>query len=82
MVPEVVRQRIRHRIEDGSLPCDRTIELWHGVGFGQTCDGCGDPITTTDKMSLLCADDWRVIRLHVDCFEVWDAARVAQPDEQ
>jgi hypothetical protein len=48
----------------GSLPRDRTIELWHGPGFGQTCDGCGLAITATEWMCLMCADDWRAIRLH------------------
>src|SRR4029434_4185263 len=62
MNPDVARQLIRDRIEKGSLPRDRTIELWHAPGFGQTCDGCGLAITTTDWMCLICADDWRTIR--------------------
>jgi hypothetical protein len=72
MTPDVVRQLIRDRIDNGSLPCDRTIELWHSLGFGQTCDGCGLAITTTDWMYLICADDWRAIRLHEDCFVLWE----------
>jgi hypothetical protein len=72
MAPDVVRQLIRDRIDNGSLPCDRTIELWHGPGFGQTCDGCGLAITITDLMYLICADDWRAIRLHEDCFVLWE----------
>jgi hypothetical protein len=59
MIADVVRQRIRDRIQSGSLPRDRTIELWHAFGFGQTCDGCGVAITTTEWMCLMCADDWR-----------------------
>jgi hypothetical protein len=84
MAPDVVRQLIRHRIEDGSLPRDRTIELWHGGGYGfsQTCDGCGLTITTADRMSLLCADDWRALRFHADCFQVWDAERQARDDQE
>ena len=36
-----VRQIIRERIEADRLPRDHTIELWHGPGLGQTCDGRG-----------------------------------------
>jgi hypothetical protein len=75
MTPDVVRQLIRDRIENGSLPRDRTIELWHGSGFGQTCDGCGLAIAITDSMCLICADDWRAIRLHKDCLVLWEEER-------
>jgi hypothetical protein len=84
MVPDAVRQLIRHRIDNGRLPRDHTIELWHGdgYGFGQTCDGCGLTITTADRMSLLCADAWRALRFHADCFQVWDAERQARDDQE
>ena len=75
MVPDVVRQLIRHRIEEGRLPRERTIELWQSPGFGQTCDGCGATITTAETMCLICGDDWRAIRFHRGCFEAWDAER-------
>jgi hypothetical protein len=56
MVPDAARQRVRQRIENGILPRDRPIELWHAPGFGQTCDGCGVAITTTEWMCLMCAE--------------------------
>ena len=71
MVSDVVRQLIRHRVEEERLPRERTIELWHGQGFEQTCDGCGAIITTSDTMFLICGDDWRAIRFHDDCFQAW-----------
>jgi hypothetical protein len=78
MTPDVARQLIRDRIEKGSLPRDRTIELWQAPGFGQTCDGCGLAITTTDWMCLICADDWRAIRLHEECFVLWQDERLTR----
>jgi hypothetical protein len=75
MVADAAQQRIRQRIENGSLPRDRTIELWHDPGSGHTCDGCGLTIAAADTMSLICADDWRAVRLHDDCFQVWNAER-------
>jgi hypothetical protein len=77
MVPDVVRRRIRHGIDDGRLPRKRTIELWHGPGFGQTCDACGATIAIADRMILICADEWRTIRFHDDCFQVWNVERRA-----
>jgi len=82
MVPDVVRQLIRYRIEDGRLPRERTIELWHGAGFGQICDGCDLPISTNDGMTLLCSEDWKAIRFHDDCFHAWNAERAHKPDEE
>ena len=73
---DLLRQLIRLRIRDGRLPRVRTITLWHGRFFGsKACDGCGRTITTSDQMSLLCTDDWSAIRLHDECFQIWDAER-------
>jgi hypothetical protein len=82
MVPDVVRQLIRHRIEEGRLPRERTIELWHGPGFGQTCDGCGQAIAVNESMSLICAEDWQALRFHHECFEAWDAERTIRGNEE
>lgn len=66
---------IRHRLEDGGLPHIHTIELWRERGFGQVCDGCGLAITSSEWMRLICADDWRLIRLHENCFVLWEIER-------
>ena len=79
MTSDLARQHIRQRLRDGRLPRDHTVELWRGHGFGQPCDACGTPIPTTDLMCLLCADDWRAIRLHECCFELWDDERRMRP---
>jgi len=66
---------IRQRLRAGQLPHEYTIELWHGPGFGQICDGCGAPIEHAEEMCLMCAEDWRAIRLHDDCFLLWEEER-------
>jgi hypothetical protein len=77
MDAEVRRQVIRYRIQDGRLPRNPTIELGHGQGIGQDCDGCGETIATDQRMTVrICADDWRTIRLHDGCFPIWDAERL------
>src|SRR4029450_6680345 len=75
MTPDVARQLIRDRIENGSLPRDRTIELWHARGFGQTCAGCALATTPTDWQCLICADDWGGLHLHGECLVLWEEER-------
>src|SRR5215831_103835 len=75
MTDNGVRQLIRQRLQAGWLPRERTIELWVGPGFGQLCDGCVSPITTSDRMWLMCADDWQAVRLHAECFALWEAEK-------
>ena len=73
MVPDVVRNLIRHRIAQGYLPRQHTIDLWHGgASFGHVCDGCGATIASNDVMFLLCGENWSLIRFHIDCYQVWD----------
>lgn len=69
---DVRRLIIRQRLQGGRLPHEHTIELWHGPGFGQMCDGCGAPIAHADGMCLMCGEDWQAIRLHYDCFLLWE----------
>jgi hypothetical protein len=33
-------------------------------------------------MSLLCTDDWSAIRLHDECFQIWDAERLLTDGER
>jgi hypothetical protein len=76
MNDDVVRQLIRQRIHDGRLPRDRVIELGYGSGVGQECDGCGTAIEPDQRMTVrICAGDWKTIRLHDDCFQIWDTER-------
>ena len=70
-----MRQLIRELILAGRLPREHTIELWRGPGLGKACDGCGLAITPADQMSLICADDWKAIRLHASCFTLWEEER-------
>ena len=82
MAPDGVRLLIRDRITKGNLPRHHIIKLWDGAGLGQTCDGCGRPIGINERMSLICADDWRAVRFHHDCFEAWEAERSLGHDEE
>ena len=76
MDPIFLRDLIWYRLQDGRLPRNHMIELGHGHGVGHVCDGCGSSIAWNQRMTVrMCSDDWRTIRLHDDCFQIWDTER-------
>jgi len=76
MSDDVVRLLIRQRINDGRLPRHRVIEVGYGSGVGRECDACGGPIEPDQRITVrICTEDWRTIRLHDDCFQIWDVER-------
>jgi len=77
MDADALRQLIRQRIQDGRLPRDDTLELAHGHGIGQVCDGCGAEIARDQSMTVrIDRTNYRTIRLHDECFRIWDAERL------
>jgi hypothetical protein len=65
---------VRRRLEDGRLPRGRIADVQHYPLDGRTCAGCGAIITKSHKaITGLAVDDWRDIRMHVECFDVWDS---------
>ena len=76
MHPTLLRDVIRQRIQDGRLPRTLLIELGHGQGIGQACDACGSIIAHNQRMTVrMSADDWRTLRFHDDCFQMWDTEK-------
>ena len=76
MDPSLLREVIRQRIQDGRLPRTPLIELGHGRGVGQACDACGSIIEKKQRMTVrMSADDWRTLRFHDECFQIWDMER-------
>jgi hypothetical protein len=78
----LVRQLIQRRLWDGRLPHEDSTELSLGPGTGDRCNGCGFTISRYQLMAVRIAiQDWREMRFHQECFEIWDEERVknAQP---
>jgi len=50
---------------------------------GSKCDACGGPIEPYLRMIVrICVEDWRTIRLHDECFQIWDDERsLAERDD-
>jgi len=79
----LIRQLIQRRLWDGRLPHKPSVELWCGPGTRHTCNGCGTPILPHDTMTVrIGVEDSREIRLHQQCFEIWDEERLKAPQYQ
>jgi hypothetical protein len=73
----LARQLIQRRLWDGRLPHEYSAELSLGPGTGDRCDGCGFTISRYQLMTVrIDAQDWREMRFHRECFEIWDEERV------
>jgi len=73
----LARQLIQRRLWDGRLPHEGSTELSLGPGTGDRCDGCGFTISRYQLMAVrIAAEDWREMRLHQECFEIWDEERM------
>jgi len=78
MDSELTRQLIRLRLGDGVYH----MTLGSGQAAGKCAPGCGAAITAHQTITLrLDAEDWSEIRLHDECFQIWDDERLkdAQP---
>jgi hypothetical protein len=76
LMDPLVQWLIQRRLEDGRLPRGSVTEIQEIAGNGQPCDGCGAIISKAQRaVSGIAVESWRSLRLHVDCFEVWEAER-------
>jgi hypothetical protein len=72
----LVQQLVRRRINDGRLPVGRAVGIWEMLGDGRPCDACGEPINPGETLVLAMVSlEWMSVRLHVDCYKVWDGER-------
>ena len=67
---------IEAKVAAGLLPRDRPGMMWVGAGSGKACDGCEHSITQDQREYEFDAPAWPTTRLHQDCLELWQAARL------
>jgi len=70
---------IELRLEDGRLPRGPVADVVEAALFDpQVCDGCGVLIVKTEKaVSMIVVEDWRTLRLHRECFDVWEQLKAS-----
>jgi hypothetical protein len=80
VAPVLIRQLIQRRLWDGRLSHEHSVELACGPGTRHTCNGCGTPILPHETMTVrIAVEDWREMRFHQGCFEIWDEERLKAP---
>jgi hypothetical protein len=78
--PQTIRLLIRAKLQEGRLPRDSTSPTTFGrPGDGRKCDACEESITPRSLMMevYLLTDDTTPVRLHGDCYIVWNDERRA-----
>jgi len=65
---------IELRLEDGRLPRGPVADVVEAaLADPHACDGCGVLIVKHEKaVSMIVVEDWRTLRLHRECFGVWE----------
>lgn len=71
----ILRLLIRDKLADGRLPRTPIPRVWGGPGHGETCDGCGEAVTTAQMVMENLDDAGGGLQFHVACFHVWDVER-------
>lgn len=68
----LLRVVIREKLADVRLSSAPVPRVWTRPGHGETCDGCGEGVTTAQTMMENRDTAGGGVRLHVACFHVWD----------
>ena len=66
---------VQNKLDAGTLPREDAVKLWAGMGSGNACIVCDQPIDSTQAEYELEYDERPAIRLHAECHAAWEAAR-------
>ena len=78
MNPSELRQRIKARIRDGTIPRERPARIWGSAGGARPCAACGEMIHGSDmeiELEFLEPMGFRAYDMHTRCFAVWELQR-------
>jgi hypothetical protein len=64
-------QRVRRRLDDGTLPRECPEKVWSGPPlYEQGCSGCGDQILGAQRIYVLSLADL-TFAFHIGCYGLW-----------
>ena len=70
-VRPAIAARIKARLDGGDLPRIGPKKMWASFGNNVICDGCGNPILTTDIEYEFNLADKQTCRFHIGCAGLW-----------
>jgi hypothetical protein len=72
-----LRELIKQKLDDGTLPLTRPENLYAGPGSGARCTGCGEPIYPMQiEYEFDYEGERQTLRLHLECAGLWEALRL------
>ena len=72
-----LRELIKQKLDDGTLPLTRPEKLYAGAGSGHPCKACGEPIYPMQiEYEFDYAGERQTLRLHLECAGLWEALRL------
>jgi len=71
----ILRILIQEKLAEGRLPHGHVSRIWSGPGNGETCDGCGEPVTKAQTLMTGLDARGSGVQLHVACFYLWTVER-------
>jgi len=74
-LPKSLANRVRDKLDGGTLPHDSPVKLWAGQGRGQLCTVCELAILPSQVEYEPQYDGRPPIRLHTGCHGLWEAER-------
>ena len=77
MEQPLLRLLIQEKLADGRLPRTPIQRASDGPGVGQSCDGCGEPVTNAQTVVEHRDAAGGGVQFHVACFHVWNVERQA-----
>jgi hypothetical protein len=72
MESSALRLLIASKLADCRLPFKVIPRISGGVGYGQMCDACDEPITKEQMGLEEMGGGQNALHFHVGCFNVWD----------
>ncbi len=75
MDQDILRRLIEIKLADGRLPHDNIPRVWGGPSDGDTCNACDETITKAHLVMEGISTEGGGVRLHVQCFYLWDTMR-------
>jgi len=80
-----LQELIRFKLKDNRLPRDPAVgirETGRLSSDGRRCNACDQGISPNQKAVLVMVSrEWMSVFFHTDCYEVWDAERLALADQ-
>ena len=66
-------EKTLERMRRGELPVPTTDRPSIETGTYRFCDGCRDPITPLERMSVVVIFQVAVLRFHDECYTAWSS---------